>query len=112
MIEKIPKLIYIKDHDKDAQFFVVYITYVFNSNLWNIYYKDMYSELTICHVYDADLNKCCDKIIKEINKMNEGLKKISTYAREKNVTVQTVYNWITNGKVKFVEIDGVKFIKD
>lgn len=112
MINKIPKLIFVKDHDKDTQFFVVYITYVFNSNLWSIYYKDMYSKLTIYHVYDADLNKCCDKVIKEINKMNEGLKKISTYAREKNVSVQTVYYWIGKGKVKFVEIDGVKFIKD
>lgn len=39
------------------------------------------------------------------------LKTIANYAREKGVTVQTVYKWIEQNKVESVEVDGVKFIK-
>ncbi|HEY4756039.1 MAG TPA: hypothetical protein VIH28_08300 [Ignavibacteriaceae bacterium] len=38
------------------------------------------------------------------------LKTVRTYALMKGVTVQQVYNWIKDKKVKLVEIDGVKFI--
>lgn len=38
------------------------------------------------------------------------LKKVKNYAALKGVTVQQVYNWIKDKKVKTVEIDGVKFI--
>lgn len=38
------------------------------------------------------------------------LKTVSNYAKEKNVVRQTVYNWIEQGVLKSVEIDGVIFI--
>lgn len=38
------------------------------------------------------------------------LKTISSYARDSNVSVTTVYNWIKDGRVKVREIDGVRFI--
>lgn len=39
------------------------------------------------------------------------LVKVSTYAKENNISVQTVYNWVKEGKLKSVVIDGVKFIE-
>ena len=36
--------------------------------------------------------------------------KISTYAKQKNVSTTAVYKWIKQGKVKVKIIDGVKFI--
>lgn len=41
----------------------------------------------------------------------EKLVKVSTYARQQNVSVQTIYNKIEKGELKCVIIDGVKFIK-
>ena len=41
----------------------------------------------------------------------ENLKKISTFAKEQDVSVQTVYNWIKKGELQCVSIDNVKFIK-
>lgn len=38
------------------------------------------------------------------------LKTVANYAHEKGVTVQTVYKWIEQNKVKSIEVDGVKFI--
>lgn len=38
------------------------------------------------------------------------LVKVSTYAKEKGVSVQQVYNWIKDKKEKVRSIDGVKFI--
>lgn len=38
------------------------------------------------------------------------LVKVSTYAKENGVDRQTVYLWIREGKIKTVDIDGVKFI--
>lgn len=38
------------------------------------------------------------------------LKTVRSYALMRNVTVQQVYNWIKEGKVDQVVIDGVKFI--
>jgi predicted site-specific integrase-resolvase len=38
------------------------------------------------------------------------LKTVNNYAREKSVSTTTIYNWIKEGKVKVVIIDGVKFI--
>ena len=39
------------------------------------------------------------------------LKRVSTYAKEKNISVQTVYNQINNGTLKSVKIDGVTFVE-
>ena len=39
------------------------------------------------------------------------LKTVRSYALSKGVTVQQVYNWIRDGKVNEVKIDGVKFIE-
>lgn len=38
------------------------------------------------------------------------LKKISNYAREKCVAAQTVYKWISEGRISAVTIDGVTFV--
>lgn len=38
------------------------------------------------------------------------LVKVSTYARERGVSVTMVYKMIANGAVESTEIDGVKFI--
>ena len=39
------------------------------------------------------------------------LKRVSTCAREKKVSVQTIYNQINNGTLKSVKIDGVTFVE-
>ena len=36
---------------------------------------------------------------------------VRNYALTKGVTVQQVYNWINDSKIKEVKIDGVKFIE-
>lgn len=38
------------------------------------------------------------------------LKTIRNFAKEKDITVQQIYNWIKDEKVKHTTIDGVKFI--
>jgi hypothetical protein len=38
------------------------------------------------------------------------LKTVRSFAYDKNLTVQQIYNWIKDGKVECTEIDGVKFI--
>jgi len=38
------------------------------------------------------------------------LKKVSTYAKEKNISVQQVYNWVKYGKCDCEIIDGVYFV--
>lgn len=38
------------------------------------------------------------------------LKRVSTYARERGISVQTVYKQIEQGKIKSEKIDGVCFI--
>lgn len=38
------------------------------------------------------------------------LKKVSTYAREKGISVQAVYKQIAENKIKSVIIDNVKFV--
>lgn len=42
--------------------------------------------------------------------MNNNLVKVSTYARAKGVSVQSVYSWIKEGRVESVDIDGVAFV--
>ena len=45
--------------------------------------------------------------------MNEiKLKKVSTYARGKGISVQAVYKQIEKGDLYIVKIDGITFIKD
>lgn len=39
------------------------------------------------------------------------LVKVSTCAKMKNISVQTVYDWIKNGKIESVKIDNVCFVK-
>ena len=39
------------------------------------------------------------------------LKKVSTYAKEQNISAQAVYKQIAFGKIECVIIDGVKFIR-
>lgn len=46
-----------------------------------------------------------------IKKIKTELKRVSTYAREKKVSVQTIYNQINNGTLKSVKIDGVTFVE-
>lgn len=38
------------------------------------------------------------------------LKKVSTYAKMKNVDRRTIYNWIEEGRLKKEVIDGVIFV--
>lgn len=42
----------------------------------------------------------------DINK----LMTVRHYARHKDVTVQSIYNWIELGKIKSIKIDGIMFI--
>lgn len=42
--------------------------------------------------------------------MAKNLIKVSTYAKMKNVSVQTVYKWVKEGKISTEKIDGVLFI--
>ena len=51
-------------------------------------------------------------LLKEKKEMEKNLVKVSTYARKKAVSVQSVYTWVKEGKVKSVEIDGIVFIVD
>ena len=44
-------------------------------------------------------------------KKNNGLMKISTYARKIKKSVQWVYSLEKQGKITIEEIDGVKFVK-
>ena len=37
--------------------------------------------------------------------------KVSTYANQQGISVPAVYKRINTGKIDYVEIDGVKFIK-
>lgn len=39
------------------------------------------------------------------------LKKVSTYAKEKGVSVQAIYKQIAKGKLESVKIDNVCFVK-
>jgi hypothetical protein len=36
---------------------------------------------------------------------------VRSYALRMNITVQSVYNWAKDGKIKLREIDGVKFVQ-
>lgn len=46
-----------------------------------------------------------------IKTIRKELKRVSTYAREQNISAQTVYNQINNGTLKGVKIDGVTFVE-
>lgn len=39
------------------------------------------------------------------------LKKVSTYAKEIDKSVQWIYQLARDGKIKIIEIDGVKFVQ-
>lgn len=40
----------------------------------------------------------------------EKLMKVSSFAKAKNTSVQSVYNWINAGVINSVSIDGVAFV--
>ena len=44
-------------------------------------------------------------------KVNNELVKVSTYAKEKGVSVQAIYKQIAKGKLERVKIDNVCFVK-
>ena len=44
-------------------------------------------------------------------KENSELVKVSTYARDKGISVQSVYKQIAKGQLECVKIDGVTFVK-
>ena len=44
-------------------------------------------------------------------KVNSELVKVSTYAKEKGISVQAVYKQIEKGRLESVKIDGIVFIK-
>jgi hypothetical protein len=44
-------------------------------------------------------------------KENNELVKVSTYAKEKGVSVQAIYKQIAKGKLESVKIDNVRFVK-
>lgn len=46
----------------------------------------------------------------KMNKDNE-LVKVSTYAKEKDISVQAVYKQIEKGQLDSVKLDGVTFIR-
>ena len=46
-----------------------------------------------------------------IKTIRKELKRVSTYAREQNISAQTVYNQINSGILKSVKIDGVTFVE-
>jgi hypothetical protein len=41
----------------------------------------------------------------------EKLIRVSTYAKQENISVQTVYDRIKDGKLKAIIIDGIKYIE-
>lgn len=43
-------------------------------------------------------------------KKTENLVRVSTYAKSKNISPTAVYLQVKQGKVKIVEIDGMKFV--
>lgn len=46
-----------------------------------------------------------------IKTIKKELKRVSTYAREQNISAQTVYNQINSGVLNSVKIDGVTFVE-
>ena len=44
-------------------------------------------------------------------KVNNELIKVSTYAKEKGISVQAVYKQIEKGQMECVKIDNVRFVK-
>ena len=44
-------------------------------------------------------------------KVNSELIKVSTYARDKGISVQAVYKQIEKGQLDSVKLDGVRFVR-
>ena len=44
-------------------------------------------------------------------KVNSELVKVSTYAKEKGISVQAVYKQIEKGRLESVKLDNVRFVK-
>ena len=110
MLSEIPKTIAIYGKE-DRMLLYLNISYLPYTKLWEASYDDYFSHLTKWRFsYDKDFNKCLYHMKRKLKRYIDGLCKISTYAKLKDVSVQTVYNWIDKGLVKYVEIDGVKYI--
>ncbi len=43
-------------------------------------------------------------------KTNQSLKSVANYAKMNNVSTTYIYKLANSGRIKFVEIDGVKFV--
>lgn len=113
MIDKIPKTIEFIDcvNRENRKMFYLKITYLPFNKMWEITYDDIFGSVTswkLC--YDNNLKNCILKMKKKMKEEAKDLIKISTFAKEKDVSVQSVYKWIEKGEVKCVEIDGIKFI--
>lgn len=88
------------------------VTYNPLNGIWEVAYNDIMSSLKGWRLsYDKDLIECINKMNDKMNDFKNGLKKVSTYAKEKDVSVQTVYKWIEKGELQCVSIDNVKFVK-
>lgn len=109
-LTKLPKWIEFKDGE-DRKLLHLKITYLPFNKMWEIRYDDIFGSVTswkLC--YDSNIKKCILKMKKKMEEVKKDLIKISTFAKEKDVSVQSVYKWIEKGEVKCVEIDGIKFI--
>ena len=51
------------------------------------------------------------KIEVNYKKLSKILKKVSTYAKQEQISTTEVYNRIRNKEIEFVVIDGIKFVK-
>jgi DNA invertase Pin-like site-specific DNA recombinase len=88
------------------------ITYNPLNRIWEVAYNDIMSSLKGWRLsYGNDLTDCIKNMAYKMNDFKNGLKKVSTYAKEKDVSVQTVYKWIEKGELQCVSIDNVKFVK-
>ena len=63
-----------------------------------------------CYYGQGFVFKKSDKKFEKMKDINE-LVKVSTYAKEKGVSVQAIYKQISKGKIESVKIDEVTFVK-
>lgn len=115
MIDEIPKTIEFIDcvNRENRKMFYLKITYLPFNKMWEITYDDIFGSVTSWKTsYDGNFKNCILKMKKKMKELTKDLKKISTFAKERNVSVQAVYKWIERNEIQCIEIDGVKFIKD
>lgn len=106
-LTQLPKSIEYKD-----MLLYLQITYNPLNGIWEIAYNDIMSSLKGWRLsYAKSLTECINKMISKMNELKNGLKRVSTYAKEQNVSVQTIYKRIEKGELQCVIIDNVKFVK-